>query len=318
MIELLPKQFYPISQRSASEIRTALKHETRRFAAGVRVENTDALCRGRVHARSIAAQSCIKPRDLHAVFIQPPPYTATRARLLAQLAAPLLAGELFDLVPDTVFFLKDRAGRYLAVNQTLVERCGRRSKAELLGRTVTDLFPGELAASYAEQDRQVLESGVPLVSKLELHLYPSRQQGWCLSTKLPVRDRSGRITGLAGLSRDVHAPAAGGAVPAPLVEAVEYLRRNYAEPVTPAALASRTGVKPAQFTRLVKRLLQLTPGQLILQTRLQAAAQQLRDGDDTVATIASACGFYDHSALTRHFKAATGLTPLAYRQAARD
>lgn len=240
------------------------------------------------------------------------------ARLLAQLAAPLLTGELFDLVPDTVFFLKDAHGRYIAVNQTLVDRCGLRSKADLLGRTVADLFPGELAAGYAEQDRLVLATGEAIVNKLELHLYPSRQPGWCLTTKLPLRDKSGRVAGLAGLSRDIGAPAAGGAMPAPLVEAVEYLRKNFAEPLTPAVLAKRAGLPPPKFTRLVKRLLQLTPGQLILQTRLQAAARLLRESDESVADVAAACGFYDHSAFTRPFKSATGLTPLAYRAAARS
>ncbi len=48
--------------------------------------------------------------------------------------------QLFDHVPDTVFFVKDRAGRYLATNQTLVERCGLRTKAELLGQAVTNLL----------------------------------------------------------------------------------------------------------------------------------------------------------------------------------
>lgn len=239
------------------------------------------------------------------------------ARLLAQLAAPLVTGELFDLVPDTVFFLKDTQGRYIAANQTLVDRCGCHSKADLLGRTVADLFPSELAASYAEQDRLVLATGEPIVNKLELHLYPNRQPGWCLTTKLPLRDKFGRVAGLAGLSRDVGAPAADGAVSGSLVEAIEFLRKNYVEPISPATLAQRAGLSPPKFTRLVKRLLQLTPGQLILQTRLQAAARLLREADDSVADVAAACGFYDHSAFTRHFKAATGLTPLVYRQTAR-
>ena len=36
--------------------------------------------------------------------------------------------------------------------------------------------------------------------------------------------------------------------------------------------------------------------------------------DATIADIAVACGFYDHSALTRQFKATTGLTPSQYRR----
>lgn len=242
---------------------------------------------------------------------------ASPARTLAQLAAPLVAGELFDLVPDAVFFVKDRLGRYTAANQTLVERCARRSKADLLGRTVADLFPADLAARYAEQDAAVLTRGIPVVNKLELHLYPTGRTGWCLTTKLPVRDAAGRIAGLVGLSRDLHVGGDSNAVPAPLVATVEYLHAHFAGPLTPALLAARAGLAPAKFTRLTKRLLQLTPGQLILKTRLQAAALRLRDTDETVAAIAHACGFYDHSAFTRQFKAATGLAPLAYRQSIR-
>lgn len=239
---------------------------------------------------------------------------STPAQLLARLAAPLLAGECFDLIPDAAFFLKDRLGRYTAVNQTLVERCGRRSKADLLGRSVHDLFPPELAARYAEQDAAVLSAGEAVVNKLELHLYPTGKTGWCLTTKLPLRDRSGRIAGLVGLSRDLHVGGDGGLVPAALVATLEHLRRHYAEPLTPSVLAAHAGLTPAKFTRLTKRLLGLTPGQLILQTRLQAAALRLRDTEEPVAAIAQASGFYDHSAFARHFKAATGLTPVAYRQ----
>lgn len=243
---------------------------------------------------------------------------AAPARTLAQLAAPLIAGELFDLVPDAVFFVKDRLGRYTAVNQTLVERCARRSKAELLGRTVADLFPADLATRYAEQDAAVLTRGTPVVNKLELHLYPTGKTGWCLTTKLPVRDANGRIAGLVGLSRDLHVGGDAGAVPTPLVATLDHLRSHCAGPLTPAQLATHAGLAPAKFTRLTKRLLGLTPGQLILQTRLQAAAQRLRDTEDAVAAIAHDCGFYDHSAFTRHFKAATGLAPLAYRKNVRS
>ncbi len=251
----------------------------------------------------------------HAVFIPTPKSMAhDPARILVQLAAPLLAGECFDLIPDAVFFLKDRQGRYAAVNQTLVERCGRRSKADLLGRTVHDLFPADLAARYAAQDDAVLASGSAVVNQLELHLYPAGKTGWCLTTKLPLRDPVGHIAGLVGLSRDLRAGADGDAVPAPLVATMDYLRAHFAGPVTPAQLAARAGLATAKFTRLTKRLLGLTPGQLIMQTRLQAATQRLRDTDQPVAAIAHACGFYDHSAFARHFKTATGLTPLAYRQ----
>ena len=56
--------------------------------------------------------------------------------------------QLFDHVPETVFFLKDRRGLYIAVNQTLVERCGLREKRELLGRHVRMVFPKSKPEAY--------------------------------------------------------------------------------------------------------------------------------------------------------------------------
>jgi AraC-like DNA-binding protein len=44
----------------------------------------------------------------------------------------------------------------------------------------------------------------------------------------------------------------------------------------------------------------------------------LEDSQKSVAEIAHACGFYDHSAFTRAFRAATGMTPTQFRQSRRQ
>ncbi len=53
--------------------------------------------------------------------------------------------QIFYHLPETVFFIKDLHGRYAAVNQSLVERCGLKEKKQLLGKTVSQVFPKELA-----------------------------------------------------------------------------------------------------------------------------------------------------------------------------
>ena len=62
---------------------------------------------------------------LSSAFAEMPPSVSAELAIIEQL---------FDHVPDTAFFIKDARGRYLAVNQSLVERCGCRDKKELLGR----------------------------------------------------------------------------------------------------------------------------------------------------------------------------------------
>jgi PAS domain S-box-containing protein len=230
-------------------------------------------------------------------------------------ARPVLAvvGELFRNVPDTAFYVKDRAGRYVLCNQSLAERCGLGGEAELVGRHVRDIFPAELGERYAAQDEHVLRTGRPVVDQLELHWYSRRRTGWCLTTKLPLRDGAGSIIGLVGISRDVRVPGDQAEIPEGLVSALEHLDASFAEPLSPAQLARRAGLSPVRFARLIKRIFRLTPTQLISQRRLSAASRLLVESDNAVADVALACGFYDHSAFTRAFRAATGLTPTQFR-----
>jgi PAS domain S-box-containing protein len=226
--------------------------------------------------------------------------------------------QLFDHVPETVFFIKDRRGLYVAVNQTLVERCGLREKHELIGQHVRAVFPKELADRYAAQDETVLRTGHPIVDRLELHWYVRRQSGWCLTTKIPWRDTAGKIAGLVGISRDLRAPGDRETIPKSLADTLEFLETQWSEPVSPSSLARHAGLSPVRFARLINRIFRMTPHQLITQTRLAAASHMLRETNRSVADIASDCGFYDHSAFTRAFRSVTGLTPSQFRGLRRE
>ena len=128
-----------------------------------------------------------------------------RDSLLRALDRPFAGDELFDAIPDIVFFLKDVEGRYAAVNQTLVARAGRAKKSEVIGLTAHDVFPGVLGQRIAAQDNTVTSSGRPVHGQLELHLYPNGKEGWCLTWKEPLLGRDKRIVGLCGISRDLQA-----------------------------------------------------------------------------------------------------------------
>ena len=262
----------------------------------------------------IGSYSGIAPRPFlgqqSSVSAKGRPASAPTPPLPPELAA---MAELFEHVPEAAFFVKDRTGRYVAVNQSLVERVGLRHKHELLGRHVREVFPAEFAERYAAQDAAVLRSGRPIRDRLELHWYPHRRKGWCLTTKLPLRDGGGAVAGLVGISRDLRAPGDSEINPAQLGGTLEFLEANFGEPLSPSMLAERAGLSPVRFARLIKRIFGLTPSQLITQTRLAAASQLLEETDKAVAEVALACGFYDHSAFTRAFRSATGRTPTELR-----
>ena len=136
---------------------------------------------------------------------------------------------------------------------------------------------------------------------------------WCLTTKLPLRDAQGRVTGIIGLSKDVRSPIPAAKIPDGVAAALRRLENDYDEPLTPGDLARQAGLPATRFARLIKRILGVTPVQLISKTRIAAASRLLRETNKPVAEVALACGFYDHSAFTRAFRAVTGATPTQYR-----
>lgn len=236
-----------------------------------------------------------------------------RARFAGALASPFLGDELFDSIPDTVFFLKDEAGRYVAVNDTLVERCGLKQKSDLLGRTVGEVFPAPLASRFADQDASVL-SGRSIQGQLELHLYPGGREGWCLTWKEPLIGRDGRIAGLSGISRDVlSAGSAGEALPA-LSGVLDYIRSHLDSPLRLPDLAERAGLSVFQFDRRIRELFGLTAGQYVTRARIELACNRLRRSDHPISRIALECGYGDQAAFTRQFRKSVGLTPKAYRE----
>ena len=116
-------------------------------------------------------------------------------------AAPLLP--MLDLIPNAAIFIKDVKARYVLANRTLVQRCGLKDLRPMLGKTSAQVFPAQLGPGYTEQDRKVLEEGFVLEDQLELHLYGSREPGWCLTHKHPLYNGDGAIIGLAGISVDL-------------------------------------------------------------------------------------------------------------------
>ncbi|MGO4869746.1 MAG: helix-turn-helix domain-containing protein [Roseiarcus sp.] len=233
--------------------------------------------------------------------------------LVAALGRPFLGDELFDRVGDTVFFLKDRDARYVAVNDTLVRRCGLASKADLIGRTAREVFPAPLGQSYYDQDRRVLRDGVAIAGRLELHLYPSGREGWCLTWKEPLSDRRGKIVGLSGISRDISDLAGARPAVAALSQALAYIDDHLDASLRIPDLAARARLSAFQFDQRIRALFGLSAGQYLTRARIERACNRLRRTDAPISQVAQDCGYADQAAFTRQFRKSVGLTPRAYR-----
>ncbi|RCS54123.1 AraC family transcriptional regulator [Bremerella cremea] len=235
--------------------------------------------------------------------------------MLSQLDPPFTGEELFDHLPDIVFFIKNTQGQYLVVNNTLVQRCGARNKEDLIGHTPFEVLRLPLGQSFEDQDKKVLATGQPLVGQLELHFYATRDVGWCLTSKLPLRSKSGQVVGLVGVSQDLRLPDLATEEYEHVIDAIQHAEADLTNPPSVKRLAQIAKMSPYQLDRRMRRVFGLTTGQWLLKLRIDLAQRLLRTSEESIASIALQAGYADQSAFTRQFRRATGMSPRDYRNA---
>src|SRR5206468_2662925 len=75
-----------------------------------------------------------------------------------------LLRSLIDNLPDHIY-VKDPEGRYLLDNIAHRRWLGASAESEVIGRKVSDFFPQEMIAQFANDDEQVILSGHPLLNR---------------------------------------------------------------------------------------------------------------------------------------------------------
>jgi AraC-like DNA-binding protein len=100
-----------------------------------------------------------------------------------------------------------------------------------------------------------------------------------------------------------------------LARAIERMRTEYGSDLRLEDLAADVGLTTFQLIGLFKRTAGLTPHAYLTQVRLGMACRHLRHAP-VLAEVATAVGFYDQSALNKHFKRCYGITPLQFAKAA--
>ncbi len=110
-----------------------------------------------------------------------------------------LLGSLMDNIPDHIYF-KDTHGRYVRINQAYATGLGLASPQDAIGKTDADFHAADSAAASRADEEEIVRSAKPLLGKVERD---GRSAKWYLATKVPIRDASGAVTGLVGISKDI-------------------------------------------------------------------------------------------------------------------
>jgi len=237
-----------------------------------------------------------------------------RLQFVQQIADPFHMESMFDSMPDLFYYVKDLKGHYVCISEAIVERCGLKHKHEAIGKTAYDLFPEIMAKRYTEQDQNILATGRPLLDSLDLTVFNNRRRGWCLTTKHPLRNHKNEIIGLTCLSKDLIEPSSVGFVDESLSSTIDYIRENFSENLMLETLSKKAGLSISQLDRRIKRIFNITTGQFIIKTRVDAVARLLLETDKPAGMIAIDCGFCDQSAMSKQFRQVTGFSPSAYRK----
>jgi PAS domain S-box-containing protein len=109
---------------------------------------------------------------------------------------------LMDNIPDAIYF-KDKASQFVMINRSHAKRFNLADPHLAVGKSDADFFSPEHAQQALADEQRVMQTGQPLVGFEEKETWPDGRVTWVSSTKVPLRDRSGRIFGTFGISRDI-------------------------------------------------------------------------------------------------------------------
>lgn len=225
----------------------------------------------------------------------------------------LLLKEMFDRLPNVASYIKDARGRFMAINRLNRDRCGITDENDVIGKRTCDLFPEGISRYIMERDRTVIETGEPIIDRRELRT-AKNPAGSIIINIYPVRDGKNRIIGTAGAyyRNDVNGPIQPNSEK--IGDAIAYLNRHFNEPIILRDIPQKFGLTPATFYREFARKILATPSQYLTSLRIEQARKLLETTQNTITSIALACGFFDHSHFVHTFRREQGITPGQYRK----
>lgn len=120
----------------------------------------------------------------------------------AEISEQELLYRLMDNIPDSIYF-KDKKSRFIKVSKSFTQRHGFDSPEEVPGKTDFDIFADSHAQKAFDDEQKIMRTGKPLENIEEKETHNNGRVTWASTTKLPLKNRSGKIIGTFGISRDI-------------------------------------------------------------------------------------------------------------------
>jgi AraC family transcriptional regulator len=110
-----------------------------------------------------------------------------------------------------------------------------------------------------------------------------------------------------------------GSQPCRIRRAVALMEANFAAKLSRKEMARAAGLSVSHFSKLFTQCIGLSPHQYLVRCRLRHAKKLLLTLEEglSIVDVAAEAGFVDQAHFSRHFRRAYGMSPLAFRRAAR-
>jgi len=110
---------------------------------------------------------------------------------------------LLDNSPDHIYF-KDTESRFIKSSTAQALQFGMSTPDGLVGKSDFDVFSEEHARPAFEDEQEIIRTGQPMIGKVEKETWiDGRPDTWGLTTKMPLRNRDGKIIGTFGITKNI-------------------------------------------------------------------------------------------------------------------
>ena len=109
---------------------------------------------------------------------------------------------IIQILPCRIF-ARNTKGEFLLINEEYRNTFHIDARENVIGKKLTDLRDNEMARQIEVQDAEIMGTGVPLINELEFTKGLLNVGRWALSSKVPLKNSQGAITGIVGMVMDI-------------------------------------------------------------------------------------------------------------------
>ena len=103
---------------------------------------------------------------------------------------------------DNIYF-KDIDGRFIRISDSQAKLLNLSDPAMAVGKSDFDFFSEAHARQAFEDEQQIIKTNSPLIGHQEHLTLSGKPDMWVSTTKLPIQDEDGIISGTFGITRDI-------------------------------------------------------------------------------------------------------------------